>query len=183
MGAMYRDNSLIPTEAVRLAALGELARAPHRYADLAVAVRHFVQRLVGPSLDLLGPSLELLKIEGLIRPVEGLGFDDNALLELTDGGRAALLRLLSAPLKVQGSELNRLVVALKLRFLDLLPAGGRSDQLELLGDALAGERARLADLRANTDAASPLGAWLDLEIGQIDARIEWCERQRSRSGP
>ena len=45
---MYRDNSLIPAEAVRLAALGELARAPRIYADLAVAVRHFVQRLVGP---------------------------------------------------------------------------------------------------------------------------------------
>ncbi|MBM3547091.1 MAG: hypothetical protein FJX54_09060 [Alphaproteobacteria bacterium] len=175
---MYRDNSLIPTEAVRLAALGELAQAPTRYGDLAVAVRHFMQRLIGPSLDLLGPSLELLKIEGLIRPIDGSGFDDNALLELTDSGRAALLRLLSAPLKVQGSELNRLVVALKLRFLDLLPAEERADQLELLADALTGERARLADLKANTDAVSPLGAWLDLELAQIDAKIDWCERQR-----
>ncbi|MBM3533153.1 MAG: hypothetical protein FJX60_08990 [Alphaproteobacteria bacterium] len=174
---MYRDNSLIPAEAVRLAALGELARAPRRYADLAVAVRHFVQRLTGPSLDLLGPSLELLKIEGLIRPVDGRGVDDNALLTLTDAGHAALLRLLSAPLKMQGSELNRLVVALKLRFLDLLPAAERADQLALLADALTGERARLADLKASTEAASPLGAWLDLELAQIDAKLAWCERR------
>jgi len=176
---MYRDNSLIPTEAVRLAALGELAQEPRRYAELAVAVRHFVQRLVGPSLDLLGPSLELLKIEGLIRPVEGGGFDDNAVLALTDSGRAALLRLLSAPLKAQGGELNRLVVALKLRFLELLPPGERADQLEFLTEALTGERARLADLRANADAASPLAAWLDLELAQIDAKLAWCESQRS----
>ncbi|MSP49615.1 MAG: hypothetical protein EXQ95_09850 [Alphaproteobacteria bacterium] len=175
---MYRDNSLIPTEAVRLAALGELARAPRRYADLAVAVRHFVQRLVGPSLDLLGPSLELLKIEGLIQPIGGTGIEDEAPLALTDAGRAALARLLSAPLKVQGSELNRLVVALKLRFLDLLAADGRADQLDLLADALTGERARLADLRTTTDAASPLGAWLDLELSQVDAKIEWCGRRR-----
>jgi DNA-binding PadR family transcriptional regulator len=177
---MYRDNSLIPTEAVRLAALGELARAPKRYADLAVAVRHFVQRLTGPSLDLLGPSLELLKIEGLIRPVDGQGFRDNALLELTETGRATLTRLLSAPLKVQGSEINRLVVALKLRFLDLLSVEDRGDQLDLLADALAGERARLADLRASTDADSPLGRWLDLDLAQIDARIAWCEGERGR---
>ena len=175
---MYRDNSLIPTEAVRLAALGELAQSPRRYADLAVAVRHFVQRLVGPSLDLLGPSLELLKIEGLIAPIEGRGIDDNALLQLTPAGRAALSRLLLAPLKVQGSELNRLVVALKLRFLPLLSAEDLADQLDLLADALTGERARLADLKGATDAASPLGSWLDLELRQIDAKIAWCERLR-----
>lgn len=171
---MYRDNSLIPAEAVRLAALGELARAPRRYGELAVAVRHFAQRLVGPSLDLLGPSLELLKIEGLIRPQAG----DDPLLELTETGRAALSRLLSAPLKIQGNEINRLVVALKLRFLDMLPAEGRMDQLDFLADALIGEHARLADLRCATDPNSPLAAWLDLEIEQIDARIAWCERQR-----
>ena len=176
---MYRDNSLIPTEAVRLAALGERAQSPRRYADLAVAVRHFVQRLVGPSLDLLGPSLELLRIEGLIAPVAGRGFDDNALLELTVSGRAALSRLLLAPLKIQGSELNRLVVALKLRFLDQVSSADRADQLDLLADALTGERARLADLKAATDAASPLGSWLDLELGQIDAKIAWCERLRT----
>ena len=32
---MYKDNSLIPTEAVRLAALGTLHEGPRRYADLA----------------------------------------------------------------------------------------------------------------------------------------------------
>lgn len=172
---MYRDNSLIPAEAVRLAALGELARAPRIYADLAVAVRHFVQRLVGPSLDLLGPSLELLKIEGLIRPLAG---GDEPLLGLTDAGRAALTRLLAAPLKVQGGEINRLVVALKLRFLDLLTPEVRVDQIDLLSDALIGEHARLADLRCTTDPNSPLAAWLDLEIEQIDTKIAWCDRQR-----
>jgi DNA-binding PadR family transcriptional regulator len=176
---MYRDNSLIPAEAVRLAALGELARSPMRYADLAIAVRHFVQRLTGPSLDLLGPSLELLRIEGLIRPLEGQGVDDDAPLQLTDNGRAALGRLLSAPLKVQGSEINRLVVALKLRFLDLLAPEDRADQLDLLSDALLSERARLADLLRTSDAASPLGAWLDLELRQIDEKIAWCESQRT----
>jgi hypothetical protein len=171
---MYRDNSLIPAEAVRLAALGELARAPRRYGDLAVAVRHFVQRLVGPSLDLLGPSLELLKIEGLIRPQAG----EDPPLELTEPGRDALARLLSAPLQIQGGEINRLVVGLKLRFLDLLPPDGRMDQLDFLADALIGEHARLADLRCATDPNSPLAAWLDLEIEQIDTKIAWCERQR-----
>ena len=67
---MYKDNSLIPSEAVRLAALGLLAKRPRVYADLARDIRHFTARIVGPSLDLLGPSLELLKIEGLIEAVD-----------------------------------------------------------------------------------------------------------------
>ncbi|MCG8548344.1 MAG: hypothetical protein MJE12_29445, partial [Alphaproteobacteria bacterium] len=51
---MYRDNTLIPTEAVRLAALGSLMEGERRYADLASEVRNFVGRIAGPSLDLLG---------------------------------------------------------------------------------------------------------------------------------
>jgi DNA-binding PadR family transcriptional regulator len=176
---MYRDQSLVPTEAVRLAALGELALAPRRYGDLATAVRHFVQRLVGPSLDLLGPSLELLKIEGLVVPIEGRGSDDNALLGLSEAGRAALNRLLTAPLKAQGSELNRLVVALKLRFLDLLTAEERVEQIEILAEALTGERVRLADLRRNSGEAPTLASWLDLELAQIDAKLAWCAEQRA----
>src|SRR5262245_48552828 len=49
---MYKDNSLIPTEAVRLAALGLLTEGPRTYAELADEVRHFSSRIVGPSLDL-----------------------------------------------------------------------------------------------------------------------------------
>jgi DNA-binding PadR family transcriptional regulator len=171
---MYRDNSLIPTEAVRLAALGELARAPRAYGELAIAVRHFVQRLTGPSLDLLGPSLELLKIEGLIATSSDRAADESRLLVLTARGHDALAKLIAAPLKAQGSDLNRLVVALKLRFLDLLPPEDQSEQIEILGDTLTGERARLADLRAATDDASALAGWLDLELSQIDAKLAWC---------
>ena len=62
---MYKDNSLVPSEAVRLAALGLLARGPRgSYADLARDIRHITSRIVGPSLDLLGPSLELSRSKG-----------------------------------------------------------------------------------------------------------------------
>src|SRR5687767_4992331 len=71
-GTMYRDNSLMPKEAVRLAALGTLAQAGSlRYADLAGAIRHFTSRIVGPSLDLMGTSLELLRYDGLIEALDG----------------------------------------------------------------------------------------------------------------
>ena len=70
---MNRDNSLIPSEAVRLAALGSLWQGPKRYAELATEVRHFTGRIVGPSLELLGPSLEVLRLEGLIDAEPGSG--------------------------------------------------------------------------------------------------------------
>ena len=84
--AMYRDNSLIPSEAVRLCALGTLAERAHSYAELAAAVRHFTSRIVGPSLDLLSPSLELLRVEGLIEADAPEG--DEAPIRLTAAGRA-----------------------------------------------------------------------------------------------
>ncbi len=65
---MYRDKSLLPTQAIRLAVLGSLAAGPRRYGQLAAETRAFTGALVGPSLDLLGTSIELLRFEGLIEP-------------------------------------------------------------------------------------------------------------------
>ena len=75
---MYRDNSLIPSEAVRLLALGILATGEKHYAALAGQVRHFTAHITGPSLDLVASPIELLKIEGLIEPVDGSGMNDDA---------------------------------------------------------------------------------------------------------
>ena len=62
---MYQDNSLLPREAVRLAALGTLAETPMTYAALAADVRNFASRVAGPSLELMGTSIEMLRYEGV----------------------------------------------------------------------------------------------------------------------
>src|SRR5512146_571537 len=93
---LFRDNSLIPAEAIRLAALGLLAEGARRYGDLASEIRHFTRRIAGPSLDLMGSSLELLIYEGLAEAVDGKGMADNALLRLTPPGATALQALLKA---------------------------------------------------------------------------------------
>lgn len=180
---MFRDNSLIPTEALRLAMLGFLAEGPKRYADLAATVRRFASRMAGPSLDLLAPSLELLRFEGLVAPMDGESMEDNPALRLTDDGRTALLGLLSANMKPLANDLNKLVVALKLRFLNLLDREDQLVQLEMLEDLYRNERARLIDLKANEEAAimdGLLPAWLDQEIVQAEARIAWCQEMQAR---
>ncbi|MEE8285043.1 MAG: hypothetical protein V3R63_08675, partial [Alphaproteobacteria bacterium] len=70
---MYPDHSLMPKEAVHLAALGILAEGPRTYADLAAVVRDFTSHVVGPNLDLMGTSIQLLSFEGLITAEEGMG--------------------------------------------------------------------------------------------------------------
>ncbi len=171
---MLRDNSLIPIEAVRLCALGRLMQGDLRYAALAGEVRHFTSRLVGPSLDLLGTSIELLRLEGLVEAVGGRGMEDDALLRITPAGREAFRALMRARVRAPGGDVGRLVLALKLRFLDLLSAEDRAEQVELMADAHRQERARLADLRRHA-ADGPLAQWLDLEIAQIDQRLAWIE--------
>lgn len=174
---MFRDNSLIPAEAIRLAALGLLAEAPRRYGDLAIEIRHFTSRVVGPSLDLMGTSLELLRYEGLIGTVDGQGTADNAVLRLTEHGREALAALLRAQLRSSVSDMNRLALLLKLRFLHHLPAAEQQGQLALMADSLESERARLEELRQHYAAPGLFRDWLEHDIALVDDRIAWLRRR------
>jgi DNA-binding PadR family transcriptional regulator len=165
---MYRDNSLIPSETVRLAALGLLTESAKSYAELASEVRHLSARLVGPSLDLLGPSIELLKFEELAVPIEG------ELLAITEKGRAELKRLLKASLRGPVGEVNKLIIALKLQFLGVLELEDRLLQVEMLAETFEQELARLNDLRAHlADRRGLLFDWLDHDIAQVGDRIAW----------
>lgn len=175
---MYKDNSLIPTEAVRLAALGLLTEAPRSYAALADEVRHFTSRIVGPSLDLIGPPIEVLRVEGLI---EFAGGGPESILRITEAGRQELMRLLGANLRGPLGEFNKLVIALKLRFLQLLEPAARRLQAELLAEICERELTRLTDLRRHYDRRSDhLIDWLHHDIAQVRERLDWFRRLQDR---
>lgn len=173
---MYRDNTLIPAEAVRLAALGSLVEGDESYGELAREIRFFVARIVGPSLDLLGTSLELLRLEGLIEAVDGTAasetLPDEAMLRLTGAGKAAFQVLMTSNVRGLANDLSRLVIALKMRFLPLLSADDRHEQAEILAEACETELARLGDLRANYGDCF-LAEWLDHEIAETTDRRDW----------
>lgn len=170
---MYRDRSLIPAEAIRLAALGVLAGGPRPYRDVANEVRGFATRVAGPSLDVLGSNLELLRHEGLVGAVSGEG--EAALLEITVAGRAALDELLRANVRLPLDGVSRLVLALKLRFLSLLPADEARDQVDRLIAASESEAARLGELARDYAADGALASWLGTEEAQASARVAWLE--------
>lgn len=179
----FRDHSLIPTEAVRLAALGILAAGERPYGDLAVEVRHFVSRMLGPTLDVLGTSIELLRHEGLIEPIDLRTGPSHSLradtrVRLTQAGREALQELLASRVRAPMTDLTRLVVALKLRFLHLLPLNEQRTQFEGLIELTTAELARLADLRRpDASPAGALGDWLDHEIVQTEERRRWYQQR------
>ena len=167
---MFSDNSLLPKETVRLAALGMLAERPLAYADLANAVRQFVGRIVGPSIELTGPSIELLRYEGLVEPVaEG----KDPPLRLTDEGRDELLTLLKATVRPPLTDVSKLVIALKMRFMEMLSPAERRDQAELMIDASELELARLVDLRDPAAAGTPFQQWLEHDISLAESRLAW----------
>lgn len=175
---MYPDNSLIPTEAIRLAALGSLAQAPKPYAALAMEIRNFTGRIAGPSLDLIGPPLELLKVEGLVEPTTS---GEDAPMRVTEAGLAELRRLLTANLRGPMGEFNKLVIALKLRFLHLLDRDAQLAQAELLVEVCERELTRLTDLRAHyAPEGGWLVAWLDHDIGQIENRLAWFRELQTK---
>jgi DNA-binding PadR family transcriptional regulator len=178
---MYKDNSLVPSEAVRLAALGLLARGPRAYADLAREIRHFAQRIVGPSLELLGPSLELLKVEGLIEAQNPKLPHDEQIMLLTESGRAELRRLMTASLRGPMGEVNKLIIALKLHFFETLSTEERRIQAEVLEEACERELTRLVDLRSHhAESGGLLVAWLDHEITEIESRRAWFKQLATR---
>tara|TARA_Y100000588_G_C14118702_1_gene866343 strand:+ start:72 stop:599 length:528 start_codon:yes stop_codon:yes gene_type:complete len=171
---MYRDNTLIPTEAVRLAALGSLAEGDKQYAELASGIRYFVARITGPSLDLLGSSLELLNYEGLAVPADGGSVKDSAILQITPAGREAFQTLMTSNVRAPVNEVSKLVIALKMRFLHLLSEEDRRDQADMLSEMCETELARLNELRSGY-SQEPLAQWLDLEISQLQQRLDWFE--------
>lgn len=175
---MYKDNSLIPSEAIRLAALGLLWQGQRSYADLAREIRHFVGRIVGPSLELLGPSLELFKIEGLIEAIDPKQPADSQVMRLTEDGSAELRRLMTTRLRGPMGEVNKLIIAFKMHFFGALGPDDQRQQLDLMIEACDKELARLGDLRAYPPVSAGNGhlpSWLDLEIAEIGARRAWFE--------
>jgi len=171
---MYRDNTLIPTEAIRLAALGSLVEGEKQYADLASEIRYFVARIAGPSLDLLGTSLELLHFEGLAETIDGCAAEDGATMQITSAGSEAFLTLMTSNVRAPVNEVSKLVIALKMRFLHLLSENDRREQADMLAEMCETELARLNELRSGY-VQEPLAQWLDLEITQLQERLDWFD--------
>jgi len=171
---MYRDRTLVPAEAVRLLALGILTEGDRSYAGLAQDIRFFTQRIVGPSLDLLGSSLELLRLEGLIEVASDSGDPEEQMMRITQPGHRQVQELLQAQLRAPLNDIARLVVLLKLRFLDVLSLEDREEQLDLLVDLVRTEKARAADL-AGEFKDHPLAEWLAFDVVQAQSRIDWLE--------
>lgn len=174
---MYRDNTLIPSEAIRLLALGLLAEAPRSYAALARDVREFLHLAVGPSLDLVAPPLELLKIEGL---VEASGAGAEATLTLSPNGKAELATLLNSNLRAPTTDISKLIIALKVRFLSQLPLERQQLQLEMMLEVYERVAVRLRELKERTppDNAAFL-AWLDSEIAKAEHQRDWAKDRLS----
>jgi len=179
---MYTDNTLTPKEAVRLCALGSLAICAMRYGELASSIRHFNSHIIGPSLDVMGQSIELLKYEGLVRAVDDADMADNAELVITDAGLEELKTLLTANVRLGATELNKLIIALKFRFLHLLSTDEQLGQISMLVDVADNELARLTELRqqhAKDDGFLP--AWLNHDIELAEARLTWLKSLSPRS--
>jgi DNA-binding PadR family transcriptional regulator len=176
---MFADHTLTPKEATRLCALGSLALSPMTYSDLAMSIRHFVSRMIGPTPEIMGHSIELLKYEGLVEAIEGRG--DEALLRITDAGREDMRELLTANVRATSTALDKLIVALKLRFLHLLEPDDQCVQADMLVDVCERELSRLDDLRQHhADDAGYLVSWLDHDIGLLETRLAWLTDFRAR---
>ena len=72
------------------------------------------------------------------------------------------------------NEVSKLVIALKMRFLHLLSEEDRRDQADMLSEMCETELARLNELRSGY-SQEPLAQWLDLEISQLQQRLDWFE--------
>ena len=83
-------------------------------------------------------------------------------------------------MRIQANDFNKLVVARKLRFIELLPADERRAQVETLIEMLEGELARLCHLRAaHTDAGSYFPRWLDHDVNRCERDLAWLRDLRS----
>jgi DNA-binding PadR family transcriptional regulator len=178
---VYSDRTLIPTEVIRLCALGTLTLAPMTYAELARAVRAFTGRLSGPSLDMMGTSIELLRTEGLIEADTSGEEGAEATLRLTAAGETELRDLLTANLRNTLDDLSRIVFALKLRFLHVLEPAVAREQVDRLIKISNTDKTRRADTKARYGhEPGHFGAWLDADIDRAQDRVAWLTALKER---
>ena len=171
---MYADNSLTPKEAARLCALGTLSDGEMAYGELAASVRHFIDRIQGPTLDVMGSSVELLKYEGLIAAQSGEG--EMEMLMITHEGHLELKNLLIAHVRPGATDLNKLIIALKFRFMNILELDHQRSQVGILIDTTETELLRLTDLRqSHLSDKGHIVHWIEFEIKALSERIEWLE--------
>ena len=175
---MYSDNSLLPREAVRLAALGIAMQRAILYAALVKETRHFTSRYWGATTEVMANSIELLRVEALIATT---GEGEDAMVAVTDSGREEFRRLMDANIRVPASDFNKLVVALKVRFLHLLEPGEQQIQLDLLVERFEAELTRLEDAERTYGAESgAIGAWIARDIARAEGDVAWCRRLQRR---
>ena len=168
---MYADNTLTPKETVRFCALGLLTDGGRTYSELTISIRHFIDRIQGATLDVLGTSVELLKYEGLVITFENVGDD---ILQITDKGHKELIILLTANIRANSSDQNKLIEALKFRYLHLLDKSKKLYQANLLIERAEQELFRLFDLQNNySQEPGHIVDWLDQEISELESRIKW----------
>ena len=173
---MYPDKTLTPKESTRLCALGSLALCPMPYSKLATEIRTFISHITGPSLDIMAQSIELLRYEGLIETIDNKSIIDDPILKITESGHKQLLLLLNSNLRQGATELNKVVIALKFRFLHLLSTKEQKQQILLLQQLSQNELANLEELRQiHGEDTGFLPLWLDHDINMINSRINWLE--------
>ena len=174
---MYSDNTLTPKETVRLCALGSLASEALSYAELAHSIRYFIDRVQGPSIDVLGASVELLKYEGLISQMD----DNNGRLYLTKKGKLELNELLTADIRPNDASYNKLIEALKFRFLHLLEPKEKMHQADILIERIELEKLRLTDLNdLYKDDKSYFKVWLNQDIKNLSKRLRWLKEFKKK---
>jgi hypothetical protein len=127
---------------------------------------------------LVGAPIEVLKVEGLIEEIEtrppAPAPAPDPPLRITEAGREELNRLLTSNVRAPVSDINKLIITLKMRFLHLLAPADRRLQAEMMIEMCERQLARLTELRGHhEDAPGHLPSWLDHETDQTRERLEW----------
>ena len=107
-------------------------------------------------------------------PVCGGTVEDGTILQITPAGLEAFRILMTSNVRTPVNEVSKLVIALKMRFLHLLSEEDSRDQADMLAEMCETELARLNELRG-CYSKEPLAQWLDLEVAQLQQRLDWFE--------
>ena len=141
---------------------------------------HFGQHYEPPNDNDCGAcDVCLGETEGLVEATDQGETPGDAMLRLTQAGRDELQALLGASVRLPSNDFNKLIVALKLKFLDALDPAERAEQADALVEMREAELARLTDLRAAHDGDDGhFARWLDHDIVQIEADLAWFRQLR-----
>lgn len=176
---MVPRRQIRPQDALKLAILGSLLRAPAPSSEIVSAVQCIGGHNWQPAAEAIISRLIELTEEGLAERIDKAARFPRIWFAITERGREEVQELLRTRIVGPCVAIDRAWLSMKVCLLDLLDQGERAGQLDALVETHQSERLRLRRTLAHCpEEWGYVRRWVESDLERVDAELARLEQLR-----